>query len=417
MKNRTKEMNELIYREWNAKMMRRLRPVRREVIREHFETTGGHQRIHRTDQVDMHRIVVHILHDLGGGTQTYVNHLRQLFPYYRHIEVGDASFASCLMPFSRIHVHCFHVNQFTPSLFLASIRPETEVVATFHDFSLLFPMDPNMIKKKRTLFLRRQGRSQTHQAVFEGARRFLARCRYLIFPSQSHARNFHEILPLTEYMDRIRVVPHCDFRINYHRLTLPSSSSKTLHVGFIGHFHPRKGSKEFLQLTTMLETFQEYRVQFHVLHSSTEWLPPKPLIFHSDTTEVVPLFQRIAEIPLSLLCFLPTFEETYCYTLSLAIHTGLPLLALKLGSFPERLAGRPHVFLVEPDQLISSVCKALSFVIQTQTLPPPQPLEDPSKEMRILPHSVLPPTPLSDPLFPYAESDWYALHYFPISSS
>ncbi|HEY0183299.1 MAG TPA: glycosyltransferase, partial [Rhodopila sp.] len=39
--------------------------------------------------------------------------------------------------------------------------------------------------------------------------------------------------------------------------------------------------------------------------------------------------------------------ETYGYTLSTAIATGLPIVATDLGSFTERLAGRPHSWLVD----------------------------------------------------------------------
>jgi glycosyltransferase involved in cell wall biosynthesis len=39
--------------------------------------------------------------------------------------------------------------------------------------------------------------------------------------------------------------------------------------------------------------------------------------------------------------------ETYSYTLSTAIASGLPIVATRLGSFPERLAGRPHTWLVD----------------------------------------------------------------------
>jgi glycosyltransferase involved in cell wall biosynthesis len=39
--------------------------------------------------------------------------------------------------------------------------------------------------------------------------------------------------------------------------------------------------------------------------------------------------------------------ETYSYTLSTAIESGLPIVATDLGSFPERLAGRPHSWLVD----------------------------------------------------------------------
>jgi GT2 family glycosyltransferase/glycosyltransferase involved in cell wall biosynthesis len=43
------------------------------------------------------------------------------------------------------------------------------------------------------------------------------------------------------------------------------------------------------------------------------------------------------------------WPETWSYTLSAAIVAGLPIVAARIGAFPERLAGRPLTWLVEPD--------------------------------------------------------------------
>ncbi len=43
------------------------------------------------------------------------------------------------------------------------------------------------------------------------------------------------------------------------------------------------------------------------------------------------------------------WPETWSYTLSAAIAAGLPIVAARIGAFPERLAGRPLTWLVEPD--------------------------------------------------------------------
>jgi hypothetical protein len=41
--------------------------------------------------------------------------------------------------------------------------------------------------------------------------------------------------------------------------------------------------------------------------------------------------------------------ESYSYTLSAAIDAGLPIVATRIGAFPERLAGRPSTWLVDPE--------------------------------------------------------------------
>jgi glycosyltransferase involved in cell wall biosynthesis len=63
-----------------------------------------------------------------------------------------------------------------------------------------------------------------------------------------------------------------------------------------------------------------------------------------------------AELPLLIvrerpdLIFFPArWPETYSYTLSVAMRTGLPIIAPRLGAFIERLADYPHVRLLDWD--------------------------------------------------------------------
>ena len=48
-----------------------------------------------------------------------------------------------------------------------------------------------------------------------------------------------------------------------------------------------------------------------------------------------------AEQP-DVLLFAAQVPETYAYTLSVALQSGLPIVAAALGAFPERLAGVPR---------------------------------------------------------------------------
>jgi hypothetical protein len=53
----------------------------------------------------------------------------------------------------------------------------------------------------------------------------------------------------------------------------------------------------------------------------------------------------IAAINPHVIWFPAQWHETYCYTLSAALRSGLPIIATDLGSFPERLEGRPLSYI------------------------------------------------------------------------
>jgi len=57
----------------------------------------------------------------------------------------------------------------------------------------------------------------------------------------------------------------------------------------------------------------------------------------------------LAKVKPHVVWFPAQWPETYSYTLSAAIDAGLPIVATRIGAFPERLEGRPLTWLVEPE--------------------------------------------------------------------
>ena len=57
----------------------------------------------------------------------------------------------------------------------------------------------------------------------------------------------------------------------------------------------------------------------------------------------------LAKVKPHVVWFPAQWPETYSYTLSAAIDAGLPIVATRIGAFPERLEGRPLTWLVDPE--------------------------------------------------------------------
>ena len=78
--------------------------------------------------------------------------------------------------------------------------------------------------------------------------------------------------------------------------------------------------------------------------------PSRPCAHPNDRRvrggELPPLLARVKP---HVVWFPAQWPETYSYTLSAAIDAGLPIVATGIGAFPERLAGRPLTWLVEPE--------------------------------------------------------------------
>lgn len=58
----------------------------------------------------------------------------------------------------------------------------------------------------------------------------------------------------------------------------------------------------------------------------------------------------LKENGIDIILFTATWPETYSYTLSIALASGLPIIAPNIGAFPERLANRDNTFLYPYDK-------------------------------------------------------------------
>ncbi|HET6183054.1 MAG TPA: glycosyltransferase [Acetobacteraceae bacterium] len=74
------------------------------------------------------------------------------------------------------------------------------------------------------------------------------------------------------------------------------------------------------------------------------------------------LRQLLAKAAPHVVWFPAQWPETWSYTLSAALDAGLPLVASRIGAFPERVAGRTLTWLVDPDAPAASWIAAFEAV-------------------------------------------------------
>jgi GT2 family glycosyltransferase/glycosyltransferase involved in cell wall biosynthesis len=160
--------------------------------------------------------------------------------------------------------------------------------------------------------------------VLRGADRVIA-------PSQDVATRMH------------RYIPDLAMEVWPHPEGVPAPTPRVVRVGILGNLSPEKG------LHIVAECARDARerglpLTFRVLGSTTEPIPQAPdaplTIYGQYVDSELP--RLIAEEKPDVLLFAAQVPETYAYTLSVALSSGLPIVASALGAFPERLAGNPR---------------------------------------------------------------------------
>lgn len=163
----------------------------------------------------------------------------------------------------------------------------------------------------------------------------LCRAALVLAPSQSVADKVHHYLPdLT-----IQVSPHVESRVHFPHI---------VKVALLGALSKSKG----LSVALAVADFAEHTsspVVLRLIGHAAEPLPKNLTATGSYETEELP---RLIAMERPDVLWLPSqVPETFSFTLSTAIASGLPIVASDLGAFPERLRGMAQASLLPFDSL------------------------------------------------------------------
>jgi GT2 family glycosyltransferase/glycosyltransferase involved in cell wall biosynthesis len=156
----------------------------------------------------------------------------------------------------------------------------------------------------------------------------------VIFPSHDCAERFQRFFEVNQaiiawHPDYLRSQPYPPPRWTY----TPGRPLKVLVLGAISR---EKGADVLEQVA---ERMAGRPVEFHLLGYAYRALSNR-VITHGpyDNREAYPLVRSIAP---DVVWYPALWPETYSYTLSIALHLGLPVVVPDIGAFRERVSGRP----------------------------------------------------------------------------
>lgn len=167
----------------------------------------------------------------------------------------------------------------------------------------------------------------------------------VICPSEDVRRRFARYFRQREMV----VAPHEPMdTAEWRAAPPPLRADERLRVGLLGMIGPNKGRHTLLACAVAADPAL---LDFVVIGVCGPRVPP---VLRGIITETGPYKEEelpalIAKAAPQVLWFPAASPETYSYVLSAAIASGLPIVASRLGAFPERLAGRPWTWLVDPD--------------------------------------------------------------------
>jgi GT2 family glycosyltransferase len=349
--------------------------------------------------------ILMISHKLGGGAQQHVEELAQLFSDSAQFLLmipdkdGETVRISCFdgprrlkdglffdvaseydklvallrgLGIGRVHFH--HTMGLPTRLWLLASDLDCAHDFTIHDYYLvngnptLTDKDARYISETLPDFDRQcaghyplpegldgEGWRSNQRLIVESAERF-------IFPSVDCSVRFQKFFDVKQS----RIAWHTDYAESspYPAPQWHYAGGRPLRVLVLGALSREKGAGLLERVATGLVN---QGIEFHLLGYAYRALEGS-VISHGpyDNRQVHDL---VRDIEPDVVWFPALWPETYSYTLSIALHNGLPVVVPSIGAFAERVHGRPHSSVVNWQKSTAEWRAFWASVVREKALP------------------------------------------------
>lgn len=255
---------------------------------------------------------------------------------------------------NRVHLH--HLAGMDVDIRALIRRLDAPFDVTVHDYFAICPQ-VNLLPSAEGQYCHEPGPATCNACISarpsHGAREILSWRR-------EQAWQFHEadrvLCPSTDVRDRLArygladkaiVAPHEPVPAEPWPIAPPAYRSGRLRVAVLGVLANHKGAHVVASVADIAE---EAGLEIRLIGYTEDDFPVSSKAALQETgeyrdSELPGLIQKLRP---HVIWFPAPWPETYSYTLSTAIESGLPIVASRIGSFPERLQGRPLTWLVSP---------------------------------------------------------------------
>jgi glycosyltransferase involved in cell wall biosynthesis/GT2 family glycosyltransferase len=159
------------------------------------------------------------------------------------------------------------------------------------------------------------------------------------------------IAPSNDVSERIRrYFPELSVNVWPHPEEAPAQLKRVVRVVVVGNLTPAKGLHVVAACAEDARA-RDLPLTFRVLGSTTEpvpQFPDAPLTIQGQYQDAELLQLLLSEKP-DVILFPAQVPETYAYTMSVALASGVPIVASALGALPERMTGHPRAVTVPWD--------------------------------------------------------------------
>lgn len=297
-----------------------------------------------------------------------------VFPIYRDLEL-EKIYATLLLSFRIDIVHIHHTSKLTLGLYHQASRMRIPIFTTLHDYYTICPTiklvnqegryckDITSSAMCRACLNKRCGIISTIDFMSEWRReqeQALNLSDKIFVPSENAKEIFLAYYP--NLSSKMCVITHGSkqFKKIDDRVEVKKESSK-FHVAFIGGISEAKGSYCASQMIRQSGLDIEWYL-FGIFGDNKLAMIDKKNFTKTGAYQREQLPTLIQKYQIDLICILPIWPETFCYTLSEAVLCGIPVIVTDIGALGDRVRELQCGWVVHKDATAKEVLEKISQI-------------------------------------------------------
>ena len=289
-------------------------------------------------------IIYHICHNFGGGTLNYVNNLINILNQYKHIILYTHHFNEkeniILNNKNIIFVHSYLYNDENKLLNINynihnQIKYYYNKYLIIHDFFLIYPHEPNIINYKKPV----ENDIKYLNKIFLDFKKVIFNTKFCYDFYNKYLNINNNCVILNDVPD----IKNINNNINYYL-----KEKNLYNIGIIGHVdNESKGSSLCHKI---FKNHNNGKYKFIIFGDGNSFNNYSNVYVYGKYNNK-DIFNLINHYKIDFFVFTSLFEETYSYTLSIELSTGLPIVYYDRGCIKERINNKENCISFKDENL------------------------------------------------------------------
>ena len=295
----------------------------------------------------------------SGGTFKYINELINTFnnKYIKYIKITNKDDLLSYNITSNTIIllqQLIHTNIDLDTIINIKENTSCKLILTIHDFSL-FTYNQNVYGNEvHSIYVNKLIYNPSIQKLFDS-------CSEIIIPSQFVKNEINKTYTLDN-----NIIEHIDTLSNVSTTPyIPTIINYTINIAIPSILSECKGEEFYKQIINNYSKYTynnvSYKLNFLLFIDQinesavyNKYKNLKNVIIHKPYNEDE-IYDILNKYNIHLLLYLNKWGETYCYSVSKGLNTGLPILYSNIGALIERIPKMPYYFNVDPDNSTNQI--------------------------------------------------------------